>query len=248
MSREILGDAFGQALLAYYNGKEDACITTERMDKFSTHTYVRNYFSLPEKSKRDDVRIMESMPKGSRALDIGCGAGRHLLFMQGLGINVTGIDISEGAVEVCKLQGATDVRLVSLEETSRALKSEFDFITMFGHNFGLFGSEFQAKEILNSFAAITTKDAKIYASSRDRRPVSKRDIEYCELNVTIGRLPNQLYWRDRYQNIISKWYDYLFVSIDELNNILKDTCWKLTASCHTYDVGGSTYIATLEKK
>lgn len=37
-----------------------------------------------------------------RALDFGCGAGRHLLFLNGLGIKAFGVDISEKSLEIAR--------------------------------------------------------------------------------------------------------------------------------------------------
>jgi 2-polyprenyl-3-methyl-5-hydroxy-6-metoxy-1,4-benzoquinol methylase len=40
-----------------------------------------------------------------RVLDIGCGAGRHSLYLQKKGLNVLGIDSSPLAIKICKLIG-----------------------------------------------------------------------------------------------------------------------------------------------
>jgi 2-polyprenyl-3-methyl-5-hydroxy-6-metoxy-1,4-benzoquinol methylase len=41
-----------------------------------------------------------------RVLDVGCGAGRHILYLQKKGLKVLGIDQSPLAVNMCKLRGA----------------------------------------------------------------------------------------------------------------------------------------------
>jgi 2-polyprenyl-3-methyl-5-hydroxy-6-metoxy-1,4-benzoquinol methylase len=46
-----------------------------------------------------------------RVLDVGCGAGRHSLEAQRRGFGVVAIDLSPGAVEVCRRRGVRDVRL-----------------------------------------------------------------------------------------------------------------------------------------
>ncbi len=74
-----------------------------------------------------------------RVLDIGCGAGRHALYLQKRGFEVVAIDISPLAVDVCRRRGVNDVRLMSITEADSNL-GPFDTILMMGANFGLFAN------------------------------------------------------------------------------------------------------------
>src|SRR5205809_5074971 len=49
-----------------------------------------------------------------RVLDVGCGAGRHLLYLGRRGHDVVGIDVSPGALEVCRRRGASSLELLSV--------------------------------------------------------------------------------------------------------------------------------------
>ncbi len=71
-----------------------------------------------------------------RVLDIGCGAGRVALHLQGRGHEVVGIDISPGAVRSSKGRGVKIVRQMSLETLDDRI-GRFDTVIMFGNNFGL---------------------------------------------------------------------------------------------------------------
>jgi 2-polyprenyl-3-methyl-5-hydroxy-6-metoxy-1,4-benzoquinol methylase len=51
-----------------------------------------------------------------RVLDIGCGAGRHSLYLQNQGFQVLGIDNSPLAVKVAKLRGLKRVKVMSIED------------------------------------------------------------------------------------------------------------------------------------
>ena len=71
-----------------------------------------------------------------RVLDVGCGAGRHCIYLQERGHQVVGIDVSKLAVEVCRRLGVQDVHQVPLGRLTPAY-GEFDSVLMMGHNFGL---------------------------------------------------------------------------------------------------------------
>ena len=67
---------------------------------------------------------------GLKALDFGCGIGRNLGFMEGLGLETYGLEISEEAVNLCKERGFN----VSLYDGKHIpFKDEFfDIIISFG--------------------------------------------------------------------------------------------------------------------
>jgi len=61
------------------------------------------------------------------------------LYLQEKGFDVTGIDVSPLAVEVCRLRGLKKVQNLPITKVTSEL-GVFDTIVMFGNNFGLFGS------------------------------------------------------------------------------------------------------------
>jgi 2-polyprenyl-6-hydroxyphenyl methylase / 3-demethylubiquinone-9 3-methyltransferase len=72
--------------------------------------------------------------KGRRVADIGCGGGLLAEGMAERGARVTGIDLSEGALEVAKLHlkesgRQVDYRLVSAEALAAELPGAFDAVT-----------------------------------------------------------------------------------------------------------------------
>jgi methylase of polypeptide subunit release factors len=70
-----------------------------------------------------------------RVLDIGAGAGRHSLEAQHRRLEALAIDISPGAVEVCRRRGVRDARLMPLEEIDESLGT-FDTALLLCGNFG----------------------------------------------------------------------------------------------------------------
>lgn len=95
-------DAFGQALCAACNG-EEVFEVVERDDGFVDAMRTRGYFSDYDEWSPTEQQAMQFVR--GRVLDVGCGAGRHSLYLQKKGFNVLGIDISPLAIKVCKLRG-----------------------------------------------------------------------------------------------------------------------------------------------
>ncbi|MGD0495283.1 MAG: methyltransferase domain-containing protein [Candidatus Bathyarchaeia archaeon] len=96
-------DAFGQELWACYKGQNIYEIIERDDGYFSAHQSPKVYFS-----EYADWPLIEQKAMGfvkGRVLDIGCGAGRHALYLQQKGFSVVGVDSSPLAVKVCKLRG-----------------------------------------------------------------------------------------------------------------------------------------------
>ncbi len=101
---KVSQDAYGQQLLAQYNSQMPTAEIIERDDGFldigsDAGLYFREYKQWSSVERRA-IKLARG-----RVLDIGCGAGRHSLYLQQNGFNVTGIDISPGAIKVCRLRG-----------------------------------------------------------------------------------------------------------------------------------------------
>ncbi|WP_440947842.1 class I SAM-dependent methyltransferase [Methanosarcina sp. T3] len=183
-----------------------------------------------------------------RVLDIGCGAGRHALYLQEKGFDVLGIDMSPLAVEVCKLRGLKKVKVMSI--TGVGSESEgFGTILMLGNNFGLFGSFERAKLLLKKFHRITENNARIITESTD--PYNSTDpsyLQYLGSNKKRGRMPGQLKVRVKYGSYVTPWFDYLFVSKAEMKEIVKSTGWEIKEFIDSEDPEDSVYVAVIEKE
>jgi SAM-dependent methyltransferase len=179
-----------------------------------------------------------------RVLDIGCGAGRHSLYLQKMGFDVLGIDSSPLAIKVCKLRGLKQAKVMSIEELNFKPIS-FDSVIMLGSNFGLFGSFEKARRLLKKLHKMTSGNGLIIASTRDTYKTDNADhLEYHKLNKKRGRMAGQLRVRIRFRKCVGRWFDYLIVSKKEMEEILKGTGWKIR---EFIDSGDSGYIGVIEK-
>jgi SAM-dependent methyltransferase len=227
-----MADAFGQMLL---DGADTEII--ERDDGFLDSAKFL-YFAPVTQWPAVERRALRWVR--GRVLDAGLGAGRVALELQRRGRSVVGIDISPGAVEVARERGVRDVRLLAFEEVDDSI-GQFDTIVMLGNNFGLFGSPSKARRLLRRLRPLADR---IVAASID--PQATEDpahLAYQERNRRRGRMAGQLRLRVRYRDLIGPWFDYLFVSPDEMASILEGTQWRITRLLQS---GSAYYVAILD--
>jgi SAM-dependent methyltransferase len=172
----------------------------------------------------------------------GAGAGRAALYLQETGRNVVALDVSPGAVEVCKRRGLRRTVLGTVEKLADAGGGPFDTFLLLGNNLGLLEGTSRAPRFLNALVRLAARDAVILGQGMDPYQTSN-DVHrsYHERNRALGRLPGQARVRVRYQNLATQWFDYLFASVEELRALLDGTAWAMEG-CHT---AGAGYLAVL---
>ncbi len=236
-------DAYGHEIFDYWRGQKRVSEIVERDDGYidlslGPREYMADYPAWPI-YQRQAIRFARG-----KVLDIGCGAGRCLLYLQKKGLTAVGIDISPLAIRVCRERGAKGALLRSITEIGPDL-GRFDTVVMFGNNFGLFGSAARAKRLLRTMARMTTPKARIIAESTDPHQTTRPDhLAYHRRNRRRRRLPGQLHLRIRYRCFITPWFDYLLVSPAEMEQILSGTGWRIHRLFPSAD---SAYAAVLEK-
>lgn len=242
-------DAYGQQLYDYFKGRNQGLEIVERDDGFiqanmGPRTYLSQYqdwFS----HEREAMRFASG-----RVLDIGCGGGRHSLYVQQKGLRVLGVDISPLAIRVCRLRGLKNARVRSIAQLGPRI-GKFDTVLMLGNGFGLFGNPSRARTLLRRFLTITNPKGRIIAESLD--PYKTKDpfhLRYHQLNKRRGRTPGQVRIRIRYKKLSTPWFDYLLVSKNEMKQILSGTGWKVRRFIHSKGRLGSrglVYVAIIQR-
>ncbi len=235
-------DAFGHALMDYVHGKGRGFEIIERDDGFielsgGWTTYLAEYRDWPVHHRRAMQHVR------GRVLDIGCGAGRHALYLQRRGFSVVGIDVSPLAIQAAKLRGLRNAKVLSITQLDTRL-GKFDTLLMLGANFGLVGNPKRARWLLRRFRTITSAGARIIAESLNPYQTTNAfHLAYHRRNRRRGRMDGQVRLRVRYQKYASPWFDYLFVSHQEMQRILRGTGWSVHQFIRS---GGPTYIAVIQ--
>ena len=221
--RLTIGDAFGEALRACQDAGGAPAVAhelIERSDGFLGVTDVARYFPTNDDSAFDLAT--------GRVLDIGAGAGRASVVLQERGHDVVALDVSAGATAVCRDRGVKTTFTGSVFDLAASHPEPFDTFLMLGNNLGLLGGPDQAPLFLEALAAMAAPGAHIVGETAD--PYTTTDplhLDYHDQNRKAGRLPGQLRLRVRYRRTVTPWWDYLFCTPGELEEVIASTGWAL---------------------
>ena len=155
-------DLFGQALLDYQNSnyKEDIITSTSISDDdvLPIPYLFRSYKKMPKlEQKALDMAF-------GKVLDVGCGAGSHSLYLQNeKALDVKAIDISKGAVEVCKKRGIKHAEVLDvIKETT-----QFDTILLLMNGTGVFQELNQVTKYLSHLKSLLKTNGQVLIDSSD---------------------------------------------------------------------------------
>jgi len=231
-------DPFGHALMDYFHG-QGADYLIRRDDGHIDYENPVLYFDV----YKNEVPVLKFAQ--GLILDVGCGPGRHCIWLQELGYKVVGIDKSFLA---CKIASDRGVKLV-LNANSLELpfnKPIFDTFLLMGNNFGIGGTLKGTESMLNGLWGIATNSALIIASCVDpEKTDNPSHLAYHRRNLRMGIPIGQVKIRVEYKGIIGNWFNLLLLSPRELIQIASKSSWKVK---HIFKNGSQQYFTILYRK
>ncbi len=115
-------------------------------------------------------------------------------------------------------------------------------------NFGLFGSLERARWLLRRFHRMTSGRGRIIAETAAPFGTyvagDPLDLAYEERNKALGRMRGQIRQRIRYRDLKGPWSDYLYVSRDEMREIVDGIGW---VEREPVDSDGDPFYGIIEK-
>lgn len=214
-------DILGKALLDYFHGNNTEDILTEthisEEDVLPLPYLFRNYEEMPPVEQK----ALE-LAKG-KVLDAGCGAGNHALYLQEKGLDVTAIDLSHGAIEVCKLRGVRNAKTVDILEVTE----KYDTILLLMNGTGIFQNLASAPKYLNHLKSLLHPGGQILIDSSDLIYMFDED-EDGGVWVTGDRdYYGELTFKMSYKGESTEDFDWLYLHFE----LLKDLSFEAGLKC-----------------
>lgn len=156
-------DLFGKAMYDFQTNNMPEDIITETSiseeDEMSVAYLFRTYEEMP---KLEQKALQLTFGK---TLDVGCGAGSHSLSLQNdRNLDVTAIDISEKAIETCKLRGIKKTQVQNILDFEG---EKFDTILLLMNGTGIFGKLNNCNTYLSKLKSLLNPNGQILIDSSD---------------------------------------------------------------------------------
>ncbi|MEZ4795458.1 MAG: methyltransferase domain-containing protein [Flavobacteriaceae bacterium] len=200
-----MADILGQALLDYFHGNDPEDLVTEtnisEEDVVPTSYFFRSFDEMPTLEQH-----ALKLAKGT-VLDVGCGAGSHGIWLQEQGLNVTGIDVSEGAIAVSKLRGLRRTHQVPILDFK---SGTFDTILLLMNGTGIFGTLEQASIYLLHLKKLLKNGGQILIDSSDLQYMYDA-TEEGGIWVPADRYYGELEFTMTYKSIASEPFPWLYL-------------------------------------
>ncbi|MFI9650649.1 class I SAM-dependent methyltransferase [Streptomyces sp. NPDC052040] len=220
-------DAWGRLLLdCYAAGLPEGRFfeICERDDGYISGYDAVGFFEGPDRWSPLDRWAIDRV--SGRVLDVGVGAGRFAVPLQEGGADVVGLDVSSGALTVCARRGLRERILGTVADLPA--HERFDTFLLLGRNLGLLESAAQGPRLLADLARVARPGARIIGSGVDPYLLADpRHADYLAANRARNRMSGQMRLRTRHQWLITDWYDYLFVSLGELEAMAGPAGWSV---------------------
>ena len=205
-------DIFGKAITSYYETGDDEEIVVHSPDFDDDVIPVPYLFrSFKEMPKLEQTAL--KLCRG-KVLDVGCGAGSHTLFLQKeRNLQVTAIDTSPGAIEICKKRGIHDARNIAFEDLSG---EKFDTILLLMNGTGIVRKMRFLDKFFQQLKRLLAANGQVLIDSSDLIYLFDTDEDGGVWVDTSRGYYGELTYRLSYKGETSKEFPWLYLDFDSL--------------------------------
>jgi len=235
-------DVFGKAIMDFFQGKK-VTINVRRddghLDQENGSYYFTDFDQFPTIEK-DSMNFAQGL-----TLDVGCGAGRHALYLQTKGFNVIALDISPLAIRVAHQRGVSNA--IRAAAPWLPFQNEtFETVLLMFNNFGICGGYQETVKYLIELNRILKQQGRILASSLHPTLTNdKSHLKYHELNRKKGLPIGLVTLRLEYGGEAGNWFKLLLASPEEMKTLSARAGLKLTQTIGP--ANGPFYIGVIQK-
>ncbi|AZA74820.1 class I SAM-dependent methyltransferase [Chryseobacterium indoltheticum] len=232
-------DLMGRAIWDYFKN--------ENPEDLQTETSISELDELPVKYLFRDFEEMNKIEKKAlklshgKVLDIGAGAGSHSLYLQNeRNLDITALDISPKAIQVCQLRGIQKAVAQNMLEFSG---ETYDTILLLMNGTGIFQSLKVIDIYLKKLHSLLNKNGQILIDSTDILYMFDQDEDGGVLipaNGYYGELDYIVHYKGESEDPI-KW---LYLDFNTLKNAAENNGFTIEKVLQDED----SYLARLIKK
>jgi len=207
-------DLFGKAMFDFQTNNSPEDIITETTiseeDEMSVDYLFRSYNEMP-KIEQKALQLTTG-----KTLDVGCGAGSHSLSLQNdRNIDVTSIDISEKAIETCKLRGVKDAKVQNILDFE---EEKFDTIILLMNGVGIFGKLDNCNKYLSKLKSLLNEGGQILLDSSDIIYMFDEDEDGGKWIPSNNDYYGELVFNISYKGEKEEPFDWLYLDYNTLQN------------------------------
>lgn len=237
-------DLLGKALWDYQTQQDPQDLITEtnisEPDAMSVAYMFREFSEMP-KLEQKALQLANG-----RVLDVGCGAGSHALFLQNQRkLDVTAMDISPKAIDVCKLRGVQNALKQDVMTYELPISEPlFDTILLLMNGTGICGKLKLISGFLFQLKSLLSENGQILVDSSDLIYMFDEDEDGGKWISTDMDYYGELVFQMTYKNEHEDSFPWLYVDFNTLQNAAHAnglTC-ELVMEGENYD-----YLARLQK-
>lgn len=207
-------DLFGKALLDYYRNTKKSPLLLH--NKFSDPDELDLEGYLFDESNFSDLEFYAlELCKGA-VLDVGAAAGRHCIYLQQKGFDVTGLDVSPFC---CELMTARGVKKTVNENIFDHRHTPYDTLLMLMNGIGLAANLEGLRLFFDRAKEMVKKKGQIIFDSSDVGYLKKQ-----------YKLPEKKYFGEidyhyEYDGMNGNWFTWLYVDPNMLQKVASEHGW-----------------------
>ena len=207
-------DLFGKAMFDFQTNNSPQDIITETTiseeDEMSVDYLFRSYNEMP---KLEQKALQLAIGK---TLDVGCGAGSHTLSLQNdRNLDITSIDISEKAIETCKLRGVKNAQVQNILNFEG---EKFDTIILLMNGVGIFGKLDNCNKYLSKLKSLLNPGGQILLDSSDIIYMFDEDEDGGKWIPSNNDYYGELVFNISYKGEKEEPFDWLYLDYNTLQN------------------------------
>jgi len=229
-----MDDFFGQALLDYYLHTLEAPLILHTSYGPSETLPLERFFHDEDAFSDLDFFALDQA-RGS-ILDIGAAAGRHALFLQQQGLNVTVLDISPSCGKIMEESG---LKKIIIDDAFHYAEKKYDTLLMLMNGIGIAGDIDGLSQLFHHLKTIITPRGQLLLDSTDI------SYMYDHAEKPTDRYFGELTFRYEYKNKLGKPFKWLYLDQKKLIDVAQKTGW----TCQIiFEDESDAYLARLQTR